>query len=42
MVVCARLDEREWWKTWRMRGEDSERRFELGRIGSRGTEIPRA
>ena len=29
MVVCARLDEREWWKTLRVRGEMAA----LGRIG---------
>lgn len=36
MVVCARLDEREWWKTLRLHGVEAERRFELG------TKIPLA
>ena len=40
MAVCARLDEREWRKTLRMRSEDAEGRFKLGRMVSRGTEIP--
>ena len=41
MVVCARLDEREWWKTLRVCSEDAERRSELGRMQqSRGMKIP--
>ena len=40
MVVCARLNEREWWNTLRGRGEVAERRFESGRLQSRGTKIP--
>ena len=32
LVVCARLDEREWWDTLSVRGEVAERGFELGRM----------
>ena len=40
MVVCAQLNEREWWNTLSARNEVAEKGFESGRMQSQGTEVP--